>query len=220
MREGLAHARDAYRLGAQKLDELVEWCVGLSIPAVTLWLCSPENFFRPADQVGGILDAIEDKMLALVHDPHIRQHRVRVRAIGRLEQLPASTQEAIRSAESATAEYEGMLLSIAVAYGGRQEISDAVRDMLLAALQRGETLASVIPAVSPDAIARHLYLREAPEPDLIIRTSGEVRLSGFLLWQSATSEFYFSEALWPEFRKIDFMRAIRSFQERSRRFGR
>jgi short-chain Z-isoprenyl diphosphate synthase len=112
------------------------------------------------------------------------------------------------------------LLSIAVAYGGREEIADAVRAMLLAALKRGETLAEAARNVSPDAIARYLYLTAAPEPDLIIRTSGEIRLSGFLLWQSATSEFYFCEALWPEFRKIDFMRAIRSFQARSRRFGR
>jgi short-chain Z-isoprenyl diphosphate synthase len=113
-----------------------------------------------------------------------------------------------------------MLLSIAVAYGGREEIADAVRAMLRGAAQRGETLESLAHSVSPDDIARHLYLAAAPEPDLIIRTSGEVRLSGFLLWHSANSEFYFSDVLWPAFRRIDFLRAVRSFQERSRRFGR
>ncbi len=219
-REGLGHARDAYRLGAQKLDQVIEWCVGLSIPAVTLWVCSTDNLARPADQVAGLLAAVEEKMRALVMDPHIHSHRVRVRAIGRLEQLPPPTQAAIRAAEQATAGYDGMLLSIAVAYGGREEIADAVRAMLAEAAERGATAAEVVNAVSPEAIARHLYLADAPEPDLIIRTSGEVRLSGFLLWQSATSEFYFSDVLWPAFRRIDFLRAIRAFQERNRRFGR
>ena len=220
LREGLGHASDAYRLGAQKLDQVIEWCVGLSIPAVTLWVCSTDNLARPADQVAGLLAAVEEKMRALVMDPHIHSHRVRVRAIGRLEQLPAPTQAAIRAAEQATAGYDGMLLSIAVAYGGREEIADAVRAMLAEAVGRGASVADMISDVSPEAIARHLYLADAPEPDLIIRTSGEVRLSGFLLWQSATSEFYFSDVLWPAFRRIDFLRAIRAFQERNRRFGR
>ena len=128
MREGLTHAREAYRLGAQKLDQVIEWCVGLSIPAVTLWVCSTDNLTRPPDQVAGLMAAVEEKMRALVKDPHIHSHRVRVRAIGRLEQLPAPTREAIRAAEQATAGYDGMLLSIAVAYGGREEIADAVLD--------------------------------------------------------------------------------------------
>jgi short-chain Z-isoprenyl diphosphate synthase len=145
---------------------------------------------------------------------------VRVQAIGRLAELPAATLAAIRAAEEATRGHDGMLLSIAAAYGGREEIADAVRSMAAAALARGETLERFAAAVSPEGIGRHLYLAGAPEPDLIIRTSGEVRLSGLLLWQSATSEFYFSDVLWPAFRRIDFLRAIRSFQERKRRFGR
>ncbi|HET8996708.1 MAG TPA: polyprenyl diphosphate synthase [Acetobacteraceae bacterium] len=220
MREGLAHAREAYRLGAQKLDQVIEWCLELSIPAVTLWVCSTDNLARPADQVAGLLAAVEEKMRALAKDPHIHSHRIRVRAIGRLEQLPAGTRAAIRAAEQATAGYDGMLLSIAVAYGGREEIADAVRGLLAEAAERGCSLPELAEAVTPEAIARHLYLAAAPEPDLIIRTSGEVRLSGFLLWHSATSEFYFSEVLWPAFRRIDFLRAIRAFQERNRRFGR
>ena len=220
VREGLTHASEAYQLGAQKLDQVIEWCIALAIPAVTLWVCSTENLTRPADQVAGILAAVEDKMRALAKDPHIHSHRIRVQAIGRIELLPPATQAAIRAAEQATAGYDGMLLSIAVAYGGREEIADAVRAMLRSADQRGETLAELAQTVSPDAIARHLYLAAAPEPDLIIRTSGEVRLSGFLLWHSANSEFYFCDVLWPAFRRIDFLRAVRSFQERSRRFGR
>ena len=113
-----------------------------------------------------------------------------------------------------------MLLSIAVAYGGREEIADAVRDMLTQALNEGVPFAEVIEHVCPERIGRHLYLAETPEPDLIIRTSGELRLSGFMLWQSAYSEFYFSDVLWPAFRKIDFLRAVRAFQQRRRRYGR
>lgn len=220
VREGLVHAREAYRLGAQKLDRVIEWCLELSIPAVTLWVCSTDNLARPADQVAGLLAAVEEKMRALAKDPHIHSHRIRVRAIGRLEQLPAGTREAIRAAEQATAGYDGMRLSIAVAYGGREEIADAVRGLLGEAAERGCALAELVEVVTPEAIARHLYLAAAPEPDLIIRTSGEVRLSGFLLWHSATSEFYFSDVLWPAFRRIDFLRAIRAFQDRNRRFGR
>jgi short-chain Z-isoprenyl diphosphate synthase len=218
-REGIEPARDAYRLGAQKLDEVLQWCVDLGIPAITLWVLSSDNFGRSAEEVHGILDAVQGKMRMLAVHPYIHRHRVRVRAIGRIEMLPAAARNAIRLAEEATADYDGMLLSIAVAYGGREEIADAVRRMLAAALDEGKTLAETIGAVSPEAIARHLYLAGTPEPDLIIRTSGEVRLSGFLLWQSAVSEFYFSDVLWPAFRRIDFLRAIRSFQERTRRFG-
>jgi short-chain Z-isoprenyl diphosphate synthase len=219
-REGLPHAREAYRLGADKLDDVIEWCVGLGIPAVTLWVCSTDNFDRPADQVAGILAAVEKKLRAVARDPQVHRHRVRVRAIGRLDLLPPAALAAIRAVEDATAGYDGMLLSVAVAYGGHEEIADAVRKLLLEADAEGHTLAEAAAAVTPEAIARCLYLADAPSPDLIIRTSGEVRLSGFLLWQSATSEFYFSDVLWPAFRRIDFLRAIRSFQERTRRFGR
>jgi short-chain Z-isoprenyl diphosphate synthase len=127
--------------------------------------------------------------------------------------------EAIRAAQDATAGYDAMVLTIAVAYGGREEIADAVRDLLRSASEQGETLEEVAERITPDAISRHLYLA-APEPDLIIRTSGELRLSGFLLWQSAYSEFYFTDVLWPALRKIDFLRAVRAFQQRKRRFGR
>ena len=113
-----------------------------------------------------------------------------------------------------------MLLSIAVAYGGHEEIADAVREMLSEAMGDGASLPDIIEAVCPERIGRHLYLAGTPEPDLIIRTSGELRLSGFLLWQSAYSEFYFSDVLWPAFRKIDFLRAVRAFQQRKRRYGR
>jgi len=209
-----------YERGANKLDDLLDWCGELSIPAVTLWVCSTDNLARQPQEVAGILGALEAKLRALAEDAQIHRRRVRVQAIGRLDLLPQSTVAAIRAAETATASYDAMLLSIAVAYGGREEIVDAVRQMLVEAMRTGAELAEIIEAVCPESIGRHLYLAGAPEPDLIIRTSGELRLSGFLLWQSAYSEFYFSDVLWPAFRKIDFLRAVRAFQQRGRRYGR
>ena len=127
--------------------------------------------------------------------------------------------DAIQAAERATACYDGLELNIAVAYGGRQEIADAVRALLSRLAAEQTTLAEAIDEVTPEAIARHLYTAGLPDPDLIIRTSGEIRLSGFLLWQSVHSEFYFTDVLWPAFRKIDFLRAIRAYQDRQRRYG-
>jgi short-chain Z-isoprenyl diphosphate synthase len=139
---------------------------------------------------------------------------------GRLEMLPMATVAVIRAAEEATASYkDGLTLTIAVAYGGHDEITDAVRALLREITNEGKALAETIEAVTPAAIARHLYMAGLPDPDLIIRTSGENRLSGFLLWQSAYSELYFADVNWPAFRKINFLRAVRAFQQRKRRFG-
>lgn len=216
---GVADPAAVYTLGAQKLDAVLDWCGELSIPAVTLWVCSPDNLHRAPDEVAGILAAVEHKLRSLAVDPQIHRRRVRVQAIGQTASLPPNLREAIRAAEEATAGYDAMVLTIAVAYGGREEIVDSVRALLQCAASHGETLADVVASITPEAISRHLYL-PAPEPDLIIRTSGELRLSGFLLWQSAYSEFYFTDVLWPALRKIDFLRAVRAFQQRKRRFGR
>jgi short-chain Z-isoprenyl diphosphate synthase len=216
---GITEPQEMYRLGAEKLDEILDWCAELSIPTVTLWVFSPDNFRRPLSEVSGILAAIEAKLATLAHDPLIHSRRVRVKAIGRLPLLPESLLRAIAEAERATEAYDGMDLNIAVAYGGRQEIADAVQQLLRDRAARGEVLSEAIAAVTPDAIAGHLYTAGLPDPDLIIRTSGEIRLSGFLLWQSVHSEYYFTDVLWPAFRKLDFLRAIRTYQERERRFG-
>jgi short-chain Z-isoprenyl diphosphate synthase len=208
-----------YTIGADKLDDLLAWCVELKIPAVTLWVLSTDNLGRNAQEVNSILAAIETKLLKLAKAPQIHRQRVRVRAIGCLDLLPPATLAAVRAAESATEGYDGLQLTIAAAYGGRQEITDAVQSFLREQLTKGRTLAEVIDMVTPEAVGRHIYSPDLPDPDLIIRTSGEIRLSGFLLWQSTTSEFYFSEVNWPAFRKIDFLRAIRSYQNRSRRYG-
>ena len=210
----------AYGLGAEKLDDVLAWCVEVGIPTLSLWVLSAENLRRSPRELSGIFAAVETKLARLAEDGRIRRHAVRVRAVGKLELLPDSTLTAIRAAEAATADQRGMTLLIAVAYGGREEIADAVREMLRDKLKQGEEVQALIEAISQEEIARYLYAPDVPDPDLIIRTSGEIRLSGFMLWQSAYSEFYFCDAHWPAFRKVDFLRAVRAYQQRERRFGR
>ncbi len=218
-RHGLHEPRDIYDLGARKLDDVLGWCGELAVPAVTLWVCSTDNLDRPPHQVSGILAAVEAKLRTLACDPVIHRCRVRVQAIGKLQLLPGSLVSAIEAAQQATAGYDGMVLTVAVAYGGREEIADAVHALLSEQASQGATLADVLDQITPAAIGRHIYMAGAPDPDLIIRTSGEIRLSGFLLWQSAYSEFYFCDVAWPAFRKVDFLRAVRAYQQRRRRFG-
>lgn len=218
-RYGITDPRAVYDIGARKLDDVLDWCADMDIPTVTLWVLSPENLGRSGPEISGILAAVETKLNALAQDARIHDHRVRVRAIGRLSLVPPSVHAAIRIAEAATAGHDGMVLNIAIGYGGRQEISDAVTALLEDSRRAELTLAEAIATVTPAAIGHYLYTAGLPDPDLIIRTSGEVRLSGFMLWQSAHSEFYFTDVHWPAFRKIDFLRAIRSYQSRRRRFG-
>ena len=218
-RQNLTSLHEIYSAGAEKLDDLLNWCVDLRLGAITLWVLSTDNFDRRPEELSGILSALENKLKLLADDPQIHQQRIRVRAIGRLSLLPASTLAAVRAAEAATDGYNGMYLTIAAAYGGQQEITDAVQSLLREQLASGKTLEQVVGLVTPEIIDSYVYSPNLPAPDLIIRTSGEIRLSGFLLWQSAYSEFYFTDVFWPEFRQIDFLRAIRSFQQRHRRYG-
>jgi short-chain Z-isoprenyl diphosphate synthase len=211
--------RAIYAKGADKLDELLDWCAELAVPAITIWVLSTDNLDRTTEEISAILAAVEDKVERLASDPRVHRERIRVRSIGRLDKLPRGTLAALHAAEAATNQYTGMQLTIAIAYGGRQEIVDAVRSVLSEALQRGNSLEDAIELVSVEAVGRHLYSPELPDPDLIIRTSGEIRLSGFLLWQSAHSEFYCADVFGSAFRKIDFLRAVRAYQQRRRRFG-
>ena len=219
-RQSLAKPQTIYLPGANKLDALLDWCADLGIGTVTLWVLSTENLRRSPQEVSAIVTAIEAKLTSLASDPQIQHRRVRVRIVGRLELLPASTLAAAQAAEAATRHNDGITLTIAAAYGGRQEITDAVQSLLREQHDQGRDLKSAIGSVTPDAIGQHLYSPDLPDPDLIIRTSGEIRLSGFLLWQSAHSEFYFTDVFWPAFRRIDFLRAVRSYQQRRRRHGR
>jgi len=217
---GITDPDAVYRLGAKRLDDIVEWCEALGIRELTLWVFSTDNLMRSPEVVASILGAVEAKLSALAVAPETHTRRLRVRAVGRLELLPGDTLAAIRAVEQATSRYDGLTLNIAIAYGGREEIADAVKGLLGELIRRGTPPAELVKGVTEEAIARHLYTAGSADPDLVIRTSGELRLSGFLLWQSVHSEFYFSDVFWPAFRRLDFLRAIRSFQQRTRRFGR
>ncbi len=217
---GLASLAEGYRMGAEKTEEVLAWCAELGIQTVTLWWLSTENLARQPEEVADVLQVIEEKMAEWVAGGLVRRIGMRVRPIGLLDLLPAGTLNALRAAESATRQNERMLLNVAVGYGGRQEIVDAVKGYLRDCFERKDRPDEILRTLTPDAVDKYLYTYDCPDPDLIIRTSGEVRLSGFMLWQSAYSEFYFSDVHWPAFRKIDFLRAIRSYQHRQRRFGR
>ncbi len=216
---GLADVAAGYRLGAAKTEEVLTWCAELRIPLVTVWWLSTDNLSRRPDEVGAILAVIEAKMDEWVRGGLAERLGMRVRPIGRLDLLPAPALRALRAAEAATRHYTRMLLNAGVGYGGREEIVDAVKAYLRERFARGVGPEAILDELTAEVVAQHLYTFDCPDPDLIIRTSGEVRLSGFMLWQSAYSEYYFCDAYWPDFRKIDFLRAIRSYQQRHRRFG-
>lgn len=204
-----------YRAGADKLREFVGWCDELGIEIVTLWVLSTDNLERDMkEELLPLLDVIEELVADLAADG---RHRVQV--VGDLDLLPEATAERLRASEAATTPNRGMHINVAVSYGGRHELRDAVRSLLASEAAKGSTLGQLAETLDDDQIAEHLYTKGQPDPDLIIRTSGEQRLSGFLTWQSVHSEFYFCEALWPDFRKIDFYRALRSYQQRERRYG-
>jgi len=201
--------------GAENLEKVLLWFWDIGVEITTIYAFSTENFQRPPEEVREIMRIITESFEDLLKDERIHQNQVKIRAIGQLHLLPDYVQEAIQNAEEGTKDYENYVLNIAIGYGGRAEILDAFR-AIAKKIKQG--------ILSPEDITEgiiesHLYTAGLPDPDLIVRTSGEERLSGFLLWQSAYSELYFVEACFPVFRKIDFWRAIRTFQQRDRRFG-
>jgi short-chain Z-isoprenyl diphosphate synthase len=208
-----------HSFGADKAHEVLQWCLELGIPAVTIWVLSTDNTSRDPEEIAHILGLLEREALNLSTDPRIHANRVRVRAIGQHAAFPAHVLDALRELEARTAHYDGMRLNIAVGYGGREEIVDAVKLHLACQAAAGMTLEAAAAALTPDDISAHLYTADTPDPDFIIRTSGEIRLSGFMLWQSVYSEYYFCDVYWPGFRRVDFLRALRDFQGRDRRFG-
>jgi len=217
---GMADPNEGHLAGARKIDEFLDWCWELEIPYVSLWLLSTDNLDRDSDEVAGLLGIIEDTVTRIATHPKAAERGLRVTAAGALDLLPDTTREVLKAAEEATAGHDAMHLQVAVGYGGRREITDALRSLLLAKADEGADLRDVAAGLDPEDIGDHLYTTGFPDPDLIIRTSGEVRLSGFLLWQSAHSEYHFADPYWPEFRRIDFLRALRDYQRRIRRYGR
>ncbi len=216
---GLFSVNEGHARGAEKLREVLRWCYEFDIPVVTVWGLSLDNFNRDASELKGLLDLFETKFRELVHHEDVHHYQVKVRYIGNRERLPGGLQKAVLAAEEATAHYDRFVLNIAVAYSGREEITDAFRNYLLDQVGQGRTFEDATKNLDPTVIEPYLYTAGLPEPDLIIRTSGEVRLGGFLLWQSAYSEYYFCDTYWPVFRKIDFLRALRSYSQRQRRMG-
>ncbi len=205
---------DGHQAGADKIKDLLDWCEGAGVEVVTLWLLSTDNLDRPSAEIVPLLRIIETAVADLADTGRWRLH-----PIGALDLLPAETAQSLKASAEATRDVDGLHVNVAVGYGGRREIADAVRSMLLESAAQGSSLEQVAEQVSVGQIEAHLYTRGQPDPDLVIRTSGEQRLGGFLLWQSAKSEFYFCEAYWPDFRRVDFLRAIRAYALRERRHG-
>ncbi|MGK5631487.1 isoprenyl transferase [Streptomyces sp. URMC 123] len=203
-----------HQAGADKIQELLGWCAETDVEVVTLWMLSTDNLQRPPEQLNPLLAIIEGAVRRIAEDGRWRVHHV-----GNMDLLPAHTQTVLKEAEQATHDVDGLLVNVAVGYGGRQEIADAVRSLLMEHASRGTSIEEVAETLEIEHIAEHLYTRGQPDPDLVIRTSGEQRLSGFMLWQSAHSEYYFCEVFWPAFRKVDFLRALRDYAARHRRYG-
>ena len=217
---GLARVGDGHREGADNVERLIGWCDELGIRVVTIWVLSTENFQRPPAELDAIFEIVETRVEGLAEQQRRAALPRRIRAVGRRDLLPESTIGAIERVEQVTAANTDGDLLVAVGYGGRDEIVDAVRRLVVDHLERGDSLEDVARVLDAEEIARYLYAPDVPDPDLVIRTSGELRLSGFMLWQSAYSEYYFCDAFWPAFRRIDFLRAIRSYARRQRRRGR
>jgi tritrans,polycis-undecaprenyl-diphosphate synthase [geranylgeranyl-diphosphate specific] len=209
---GLGHAE-----GANRAEELLDWCNDLGIKTVTLYVLSTENLDRSTDELKELFKLIEARLERLLHDERIERYRVNVRAIGHLDLLPDSIVSLLGAIEKKTSVYHDHYLNIAVAYGGRAEITDVVRSVAMD-VRSGKLDPD---SVTEETVSRRLYTSYLPnqEPDLIIRTSGEERMSGFLLWQGAYSELVFVDVFWPAFRLIDLLRAIRTYQKRKRRYG-
>jgi len=209
-----AGAEEAYQAGADNIENLLSWCDESGVEVVTLWLLSTDNLNRPERELRPLLGIIEAAV-----DDLAATHRWRLHPVGALDLLPSATAARLKGAEDRTRDVDGMIVNVAVGYGGRREIADAVRSLLQEQAAKGTSIEELAEVIDVEHIAEHLYTKGQPDPDLVIRTSGEQRLSGFLLWQSAHSEFYFCEAYWPDFRKVDFLRALRAFGERNRRYG-
>ncbi|MQA26617.1 MAG: isoprenyl transferase [Micromonosporaceae bacterium] len=213
---GVNDPNAVYVAGAAKVEQFLSWCDEAGVEVVTLWLLSTDNLDRPARELDPLLLVIEGLVTELADDAN----PWRLRIVGAKDMLPTQTAERLKAAEERTVgKTDGAQVNIAVGYGGRQEIADAVRSLLQQHAKAGTSIEELAELLDVDHIAEHLYTKGQPDPDLIIRTSGEQRLSGFLLWQSAHSEFYFCEAYWPDFRRVDFLRALRSYASRHRRYG-
>ena len=212
-------ARAGHNYGADKAREVLNWCLELGIRHVTLWGFSTDNRNRTQKEVDHLHLLFAEQARLMLEDQELHQKGVRIRIIGNINNFPEASKVALREMERATQNYRGLNLNVALGYGGREEIVSAMKKRLEQKNEEGISLEQLTQSLDAHDIGHHLYTAGIPDPDFVIRTSGEIRLSGFLLWQTAYSEFYFCDAFWPNFRKIDFLRALRHFQARERRFG-
>lgn len=206
---------EGHRRGVTTLEKVLDWSIELGIEIVTAYAFSTENFKRPSNEVEGLMKLFQKNFEGIANNPKIHKNKVRVKAVGNLDLLPDNVKEAIKIAEDSTASYDKRLVNIAIGYDGRLEIIDAIKK-ISKSVKDGKL---ALEDIDEKIVDENLYTAGLDDPNLIIRTSGEERLSGFLLWQSSYSELYFCDSLWPELRKVDFLRALRSYQERERRFG-
>ncbi len=214
--EGLPSYTDSYRAGMARFEEFIGWAEEMEIPAITGWVLSRENLDRPDEELGPYFEVLVELFRRL---PALcGRYDMALRFVGSLDLLPDHVVAAAKAAEEAHPT-GARRLTIAMGYGGRQEIVDAVRDLVSRLAGQGISAQDMAAHIDADAIGRHLYSADLPDPDLLIRTSGESRLSGFLLWQSAYSEFAFVDVFWPAFRRVDFLRSLRDYTRRERRFG-
>jgi short-chain Z-isoprenyl diphosphate synthase len=207
-------AEKGHRAGAQKIIELLNWCEEADVTIITLWLLSTDNLNRDPAELDALL-----RIIAAAVEELDALGRWEIKPLGALELLPQWLQEKLRQIESASKGRSKSVVNVAIGYGGRREIVDAVRNYIQDGVLHGRSADEIAQGLSVDELSKHLYTAGMPDPELVIRTSGEQRLSGFLLWQSAHSEFYFCEAYWPDFRRVDFLRALRAYAQRHRRFG-
>lgn len=212
---GNMQAIEGHKRGVDTLEKVLDWSIEMEIEIVTAYAFSTENFKRPPEEVEGLMKLFQKNFEEIANNPKIHKNNVKVKAVGQLELLPENVREAIEIAEKSTASYDKRLVNIAIGYDGRMEIIDAIKKISKEVKDRKISLEDI----NEDLVNKNLYTAGLKDPNLIIRTSGEERLSGFLLWQSSYSELYFCDSLWPELRKVDFLRALRSYQERERRFG-
>ncbi|NYT18585.1 MAG: di-trans,poly-cis-decaprenylcistransferase [Methanobacteriales archaeon] len=206
---------EGHKKGVDTLERVLDWCIDLGIEIVTVYAFSTENFNRPPHEVQGLMQLFKKNFEEITSNQKIHKNKVQVRAVGKLELLPEDVRAAIKKAEESTALYDQRRFNIAIGYDGRMEIVDAIKK-IVNEVEAGQL---AVDDIDENIVNRNLYTAGMEDPNLIIRTSGEERLSGFLLWQSSYSELYFSNSLWPALRKVDFLRALRSYQERERRFG-
>ncbi|RZU62105.1 undecaprenyl pyrophosphate synthetase [Zhihengliuella halotolerans] len=203
-----------HQAGADNILQFLDWCDDLGIRNVTLYMLSTDNMKRSTAELETLVSIIANLLDRLGENPSRRVHPV-----GALELLPDYLADKLCDLADRTHGAGGLVVNMAVGYGGRREIVDAIREHVRTEAAAGRSAEEIADALVIDDISRYLYTRGQPDPDLVIRTSGEQRLSGFMTWQSAYSEFYFCEALWPDFRKVDFLRALRDYARRQRRFG-